>query len=64
MDLDKLSQLIIDSSKQDKVKGNLLSAELVVYKIRDNSLIRETVAIDFTEDDYQYQTVVKPIYME
>jgi hypothetical protein len=61
MDHDKLSQTIIDAYAN---KGYLLSAEVVVFRCTDNQVIRDTIVIDFSEDDYQYHTTVKPIYTE
>lgn len=61
MDHDKLAQTIIDAYAN---KGYLLSAELTVFRGNDNQVIRDTIVIDFSDDDYQYHTTVKPIYTE
>jgi len=59
MDNDKLAHDILES-----YGDNALSAEIVVYYTKGGQVVRDTVTIDFTGDDYQYQKNVKPIYTE
>jgi hypothetical protein len=59
MDYDKLAQTIIDT-----YGDSVLSSELVVYRNKNGQVIRDTIAIDFSENDYQYHTHIKPIYTE
>lgn len=56
MDYDKLANTILET-----YLDNALSAELVVYRKKDDQIIRDTITIDFSEDDYQYHTHIKPI---
>jgi hypothetical protein len=60
MDYDKLAQTIIDAYGEDC----LLSSELVVYRTKNDQVIRDTITIDFSDSDYQYHTSIKPIYTE
>ena len=59
MDYDKLAQTILETYGDDA-----LSAELVVYRTKGDQIIRDTITIDFSADDYQYNTHIKPIYTE
>ena len=59
MDNDKLAHDILET-----YGDNALSAEIVVYYTKGDQVVRDTVTIDFTGDDYQYQKNVKPIYTE
>lgn len=59
MDNDKLAQDILNS-----YGDNVLTAELVVYRMKGDQVVRDTITIDFLDDDYQYQTQIKPIYTE
>jgi hypothetical protein len=59
MDNDKLALDILD-----QYGDTALSAELVVYHIRNGQVVRDTIIVDFSGDDYQYQKNVKPIYTE
>jgi hypothetical protein len=59
MNNDKLAQDILEA-----YGTSVLFAELVVYRFNDDQVIRDTIAVDFSDNDYQYQTNVKPIYTE
>lgn len=59
MDNDKLAHDILET-----YGDNALSAEIVVYYTKGEQVVRDTITIDFTSDDYQYQKNVKPIYTE
>lgn len=60
MDQDQLSKTIIDAYGKD----NLLSAELVVYRTKFDQVVRDTITINFSDGDYQYDLTTKPIYSE
>jgi hypothetical protein len=59
MNTDNLAQELLET-----YGDSILSSELVVYIRNGDQIIRETITIDFWENDYQYQTNVKPIYTE
>ena len=59
MDNDKLAHDILET-----YGDNALSAEIVVYYTKGDQVVRDTITVDFTGNDYQYQKNVKPIYTE